>query len=1105
MYSSATPRDVLPPNDNDNEVSPSTVVESFSYDSTTNALDRYYHADMERILNTKRTMWEQQLHDTRRSQDDDDNDDDDDKYAPFAPWFARHKSSPRRAPGDGRNSHIHNEDRPPLLDDHTLNVLAWIRQLNRKQRPPIVTHDFDGAQRVHEMLLEWQQRQLPNEWHAPQQQQQQQWSSGMKSYEIVMQAYLQRGRLRWLGTDPHDDVYPTTPSLDETIQVLFDPEFLVEDDKTREETTMNLRKVICAADVLQDLYHQWQWNHPSQSRQYIRNRETTGVIADSEPGSNATTSSSSSTSGVPEPSMPNNAVPLLWNPVSACWLAGQAVCATPRGGMERNYAERALDFVHALRNQTLATTNKMPVEALLHGIHAAAWHQGISHPTTDSTPSIPTSATTSSAEEEEEQTVHHLQPEEEGGVFSKKETNDMYHWAREAHAMRNELITLLQPNTIANETITSRMPVQAIPFWAYRPLGQEHDETTTISSANRHMASCQNTLEVCLLASALTIQAWSKSGSPGSGPSAHAILDRMRVWNTTLTRLQTSTESKDGAAMTKGGSRFLDTEVYLDVILAWCKDGNPTQAQHVLDDMIDLYHQGAFVNWPADLTKTEEKPVLPTIAFNSVISAWGKQGDMTKAIQVLQKMQKLSQTSIPDQPLAAAPNVLSYNLILSSLLHQSTKDGKKKKQYRNKERQQDELATNTKCALSLVGYMEDQYDLQPAIRPNALTYWTLIRILLETVTQTANARPRKMRQEEYTDTKDSSFMTNRSWLFMKHVQSALKQLMVSWEEGDRSVDPSNRIFNMVINTFAKKGGKDTDVVFELLEQMKQSKMLGIQPDIITLTSVLEYLSKHPSSPPSSSSTLALDMLQEAVTNYKETLRPELRPNVRFFSMVILTLSQTGGSVHDARSVLTDLLDLYEETGHSDLVPNSYPYNYVLNCAANTLATTWEERQQAFCVAAQTYKDIRNSPYNQTVQSDSFTYGFWMKCCNNLLDQGNPQQAELREKCLRFAFDECKERGLVTKEILTRLYQGCSTDTVREILQESLETESTGFSSRHLGRQEAFSNTVLPPDISHLPPSWSRNTRKPYSQRKRLRPRQTRTRHNSNNKRWTQHS
>ena len=179
------------------------------------------------------------------------------------------------------------------------------------------------------------------------------------------------------------------------------------------------------------------------------------------------------------------------------------------------------------------------------------------------------------------------------------------------------------------------------------------------------------------------------------------------------------------------------------------------------------------------------------------------------------------------------------------------------------------------------------------------------------------------------------------------------------------------------------------------------------------------------------------------------------PNARTFTMVILALSKSPrpGNVAIAKNLLTRLEDLYEETNDPSLRPNEYPYNYALNCAANCLGTA-KEKVVAFQVAAGVYKDITKSTL---VRPDSFTYSFWIKCCNNLLPDG-----DVRTKCVTYAFNQCRTDGLVTAEVLKRLLAGSPVHVLASLLNIPPKTPPAIY------RQMT---------LEDVPPDWSRNIKR----------------------------
>ena len=508
---------------------------------------------------------------------------------------------------------------------------------------------------------------------------------------------------------------------------------------------------------------------------------------------------------------------------------------------------------------------------------------------------------------------------------------------------------------------------------------------------------------------AWTLEAWSKSGSPGSAAKADELFRRMKELNQTLT----ATNDAAGEATSSSSSSIiyhprLDAETYSNAILAWTKATDEpaslaaTKSHELLLELVDQYQAGAF---PAG-----SEP--PLIAFNGVITAWGRLGRPEQAEQVLKLMERVHQ-----QCQSLEPDAVSYNSVLHAYLTRAPNS-----------------AQALKKVMALVEYMEETFQDRPKARPNTFTYFTLLKCWIQ------------------------SRLPNHA----EHAELALCNMERLWNEGDREVPPNNGIYNMVMNAYAKSNHPECrEKALELLKRIKTSQY-GLVPDQVSYTSVLECLAK------SSVSSLtapqeAEALLDEAFALYNQTGDPAHMPNARTFTMVILTLAKNHGSVRKARDLLTQLVQLYEQTGDPQLRPNEYAYNYVLNCAANTISPVTDldnsAAAEAFRIATATYQEMRKS---KLVYPDSYTYAFWLKCCNNLLPAGS----ELRAKCIAYAFEECKKAGLVTQELLTRLFQG----SPPRLVQEVLEWKDTKLHLRRKSTQLSYRDIT----VQDLPSSWSRN-------------------------------
>lgn len=319
------------------------------------------------------------------------------------------------------------------------------------------------------------------------------------------------------------------------------------------------------------------------------------------------------------------------------------------------------------------------------------------------------------------------------------------------------------------------------------------------------------------------------------------------------------------------------------------------------------------------------------------------------------------------------------------------------------------------------------------------------------------------------------------------------KMQAKWEAGDESVRPTTRNFNVVLNAYAKSNDRFAAAkkAHDLLHQMTKS---SCPPDIISYTTVIECYSK---SGNANASIVAQELLQQAfdayeqkqqkyqrvgaisenrttttaATTYLNDDRYKQMPNLRTFTMVILALAKCPhpGNAVKARALLTQLIGLYQDTQSERFRPNQYPFNYVINCAANTHTNDNDDKLQAFQVAAQTFQEMK-----LYALPDSFTYAFWIKACNNLL----PPNSDLHAKCVSFAFEQCKEEGLVTNEVLNRLQQGASMILLRRLLElEKDDRDDTERRQANSGFSRSKNNVMdgyL--QIHDLPSAWSRRTR-----------------------------
>ena len=508
------------------------------------------------------------------------------------------------------------------------------------------------------------------------------------------------------------------------------------------------------------------------------------------------------------------------------------------------------------------------------------------------------------------------------------------------------------------------------------------------------------TAAVQMRAYAYVMEAFSKSLNGAS--QCLELLQRMKQLNATFPN-------------NANVSQYLDPEVYSNAILAWSKQevnnnattsGKNSSAAHhaeqvhaLLLEVLDHAQQNAF--GPA--------AVPPLIAFNSVISAWGRAQRPDRVEWVLQRLQQERQR----HPHALQPDAVLYNSILHSFLSAP-------------------LAPNVALdkSLQLLQYMHDESrsGRQPAIAPDSYSYYTLLKCWIQTGNHKQNKKNRTRQQQQQPKSRDDSDHRPQA---AEQAEALLHQMEECWKVGDTSMPPSRLIYNMVMNAYAKsQHSQAAPRAWRLLRRMQDSKWSDCHPDIISFTSCLECLAQPHCSLPNPAG-LAAQLLHEAGERYRvlahaQPEREDLeqyRPNLRTYTMAIQTLANHGGSAQQARDWLTQLCDEYQRTKLPSLQPNTYPYNYVLNCAANTVGEdgSSERQLEAFQIATQTFQEMRHSSEtnnHSAIEPDSFSYAFWLKCCHKLLSPGS----DFQRQCAQLAWKECQNRELVTEHVLQRYRQ-----------------------------------------------------------------------------------
>jgi hypothetical protein len=143
---------------------------------------------------------------------------------------------------------------------------------------------------------------------------------------------------------------------------------------------------------------------------------------------------------------------------------------------------------------------------------------------------------------------------------------------------------------------------------------------------------------------------------------------------------------------------------------------------------------------------------------------------------------------------------------------------------------------------------------------------------------------------------------------------------------------------------------------------------------------------------------------------------------------------------------------------NDIPPNSFTYNYVINCCSHDT----EDQRSSFEVAIRAFQELRKaSEVDPDIHPDSFTFAFVIKACSNLLPP-----CALRTKVIAQAFKECCRSGYLNDAVLDRLWRGLPKATFHELVKEKSPARLAGWDTKNVYQYS-------PIKANDLPVSWSR--------------------------------
>ena len=447
---------------------------------------------------------------------------------------------------------------------------------------------------------------------------------------------------------------------------------------------------------------------------------------------------------------------------------------------------------------------------------------------------------------------------------------------------------------------------------------------------------------------------------------------------------------------------------YTSAILALSRSrdkGADRRAHQLLNNMLDLYDSG---NW------FKNRPNL--LAFNTVITSYSKSsepGSADSAEKILNKLERLYFD--PDKPHYdyLKPDVISYNAAVTAWSRVNEEAA-----VYNAEK----IVKRMECHFDAVG------DNFLDVEPDAYTYNALINAWIRSGLGVTSA---------------------------DKAEAILRLMIDKFDKGDKRFVPNQKTFCQIINAWGKCGnGEEVPVkraigLINQMETMYNEGVQGLKPDMITYSSVIDTIAK---TRLPRGSDIAMELIEKMEDMYLNGDK-DMRPSVRSYSSLLLTL------VHSERADKHDLaqqvLDRMKKLG---VHPNSYSYNYVINCAANCRGES-KLKMEAFKVALRAFTSLRKS----SQETDTFTYTFFLKACGNLMEPSS-----MRSKIVAEVFLECRKEGKVNNEVISRL-TGCLDPHEARVL---------------LGTKGQIRKIT----VDDLNPKWSFNTRTPPPRTPRTRKR-----------------
>ncbi|KAL7446960.1 hypothetical protein ACHAXM_010703 [Skeletonema potamos] len=210
-----------------------------------------------------------------------------------------------------------------------------------------------------------------------------------------------------------------------------------------------------------------------------------------------------------------------------------------------------------------------------------------------------------------------------------------------------------------------------------------------------------------------------------------------------------------------------------------------------------------------------------------------------------------------------------------------------------------------------------------------------------------------------------------------------------------------------------------------------------KPDLVCYSIVIDAFAKQKQLTDASSVAFRLLCAMEEKYHAGDM---SMKPNNRIYSAVILSLvhSPYNGGESPNLNNAQRAWSLLDEMKANGVQPNSFTYNYIINCCAHEESQDDNDQRISFEIAIKAFQELRKmaSSNNSDDEScstdayhpDSFTYAFMLKACTNLLSP-----SPFRTKVATQIFKECCKTGYCNDEVIKRLRWCVDTDNYNSLI------------------------------------------------------------------------